>query len=151
MKNLYISEFCLIIGMTLAGSISADSVKINKTGTVFENVKTKTEAGVVTVDFEDGNTKKFRTRDVTVTPGEVVWLAEVKEEPNFLDRWLQSMFGSDESETDTATTGKDPGTRPGATASAGTSEGSKEEESAPIPYLSEGIFGGVAFLFLILP
>lgn len=127
----------LLLGI---GSLSADSVKINKTGTVFQNVKTSTEKGVVTVDFEDGSQKKFRTRDVTVTSSEVVWLAEEVEEPSFFQKLFS--FGTADSKEDAS----------GVTVSSDATErASDAEEESSIPFLAEGIFGGVALLFLILP
>lgn len=122
-----------ILGIGLS-NLSADSLKINKTGTIYQNVKTSTEKGVVTVDFEDGSQKRFRTKDVTVKQAEVVWLAEQeKEEPSFIEK----LFGPSDVEEKSAK-------------STEASQESEEEESS-IPYLGEGIFGGVAFLFLILP
>ena len=113
-------------------SIFSDSVKINKTGTVFENVKTTTENGVVSVDFEDKTNKKFRTRDVTVTPSETVWIADKPvEESNF----FTNLFKGEPEEAkkeEPAPTVKEP---------------TNEEKS----YLAEGIFGGIAILWLLLP
>jgi|JI8StandDraft_1071087.scaffolds.fasta_scaffold45278_2 hypothetical protein len=119
-------------------SLASDSVKINQTGTVFENVKSSTLKNVVTVDFEDGTQKKFKSKDVTVTPGETVWLADQpKEEPGFFSRMMGSSESSDAKQDESKS---NPAT--GETAS-------KEESSTP--YLAEGIFGAVALLFLLLP
>jgi hypothetical protein len=135
MKKL---SFTLTVLICISSNISifSDSVKINKTGTVFENVKTTTEKGVVSVDFEDKTNKKFRTRDVTVTPGETVWLADKpKEEPSFFTKLFKGNpeEGEEKKETETTTAAN------------------AEEEPGEKSYLAEGIFGGVAILWLLLP
>lgn len=135
MKKLSIT---LAVLLSLSGNLAlfSDSVKINKTGTVFENVKTTTEKGVVSVDFEDKTNKKFRTRDVTVTPGETVWLADKpKEEPNFFTKLFKGEPDEVEEKKDTETT----------------TSANAEEEPGEKSYLAEGIFGGVAILWLLLP
>ncbi|WCL50062.1 hypothetical protein [Leptospira sp. GIMC2001] len=127
MKNRF-KIVLLFITLMIYLPVSADSVKINKTGTVFENVKSTTADGVVSVDFEDGTNKKFRTRDVTVTAGETVWLADAKkEEKGFFTRIMQPDPEPEEKEV-------------------ASEEGEKSKS-----YLGEGIFGTVALLFLILP
>lgn len=126
MKKIIV--FCIFITFAAYG-VSADTVKINKTGTIYENVKTSVEGSVVKVSFEDGNEKKFRSKDVTVTSAEVVWLAsQPEDESNKSSSWFGGSKSSD------------------------TSKASGEEsEKSSIPYLGEGIFGSVALLFFLLP
>ncbi len=120
-------------------TVQADSVKINKTGTVYQNVKTSVEKGVVTVDFEDGSRKRFREKDVTVTKSEVVWLAKEEEEPGVLNKW----FGSSKKDLEPSRSDSQSSEVAVATPT--------ETEEPSVPYLAEGIFGGVALLFLLLP
>ena len=135
MKNLSLNLFVLIF-LLFNLAVSSDSVKINKTGTVFENVKTSTENNAVSVDFEDKTNKKFRTKDVTVTAGETVWLTDKpKEESNFFTR----LFKGDATDADDK---KIP---------EASTETKVDGEPEGKSYLAEGIFGGVAILFLLLP
>lgn len=116
--------------------ILSDSVRINKTGTTYQNVKTSEENGIITVDFEDGSQKRFRAKDVTVTKSEVIWLAKEEEQPSFWEKWFGGKKETQETSPEAATT-------------YGETKESSQEPS--IPYLAEGIFGGVALLFFILP
>ncbi|MCG9874813.1 MAG: hypothetical protein MH321_08510 [Leptospiraceae bacterium] len=136
MKKLFLTSILLTLCFTNLALFS-DSVKINKTGTVFENVKTTTDKGVVSVDFEDKTNKKFRTKDVTVTPGETVWLADKPvEEPGFFAKLFKGDAKDDEKNDSPTSVDSKP---------------ESEKESGEKSYLAEGIFGGVALLWLLLP
>lgn len=144
MKKIFLTPIFLTLFFNNLALFS-DSVKINKTGTVFENVKTTTDKGVVSVDFEDNTNKKFRTKDVTVTPGETVWLADKPaEELGFFAKLFKGDSKEDEKKDSSSSEDK-------ASQISGETKTETDPESGEKSYLAEGIFGGVALLWLLLP